>query len=201
MSITAGMSPYAGGPTAEIDNAWHDLLGNISLRVSRSELNMNGNHKSSIELPGNGGYLVWLGAFHQLHCLVNKSLLCLIDLALTMWAPRKWSDSSIIRTTTIRIRPTLRQETRKYILVWKIVWILLYSTCLANFGMVRSLHRDASTSRYVQPWYIFHNFRMDTFRPKTRFGCSTLWKAMRWLGTFHGGHIASDCKLRGGWCT
>ena len=69
--MTAGASPYAGGPGPDIDKSWHDLLGDISIRVSESELQHNGNHKSSIRLPKDGGYLVWLGAFHQLHCLVQ----------------------------------------------------------------------------------------------------------------------------------
>jgi hypothetical protein len=74
MSIKAGASPFVGGPSAAVNEAWHDLLGNISLRVTQDELNKNGNHDTSIELPEGGGHLVWLGVFHQLHCLVSRQL-------------------------------------------------------------------------------------------------------------------------------
>ncbi|KAF7536558.1 hypothetical protein G7054_g4415 [Neopestalotiopsis clavispora] len=71
MSITAGMSPYASGAEDAIDDAWHELMGNISIRVGQDELNQNGNHQTSVELPDGGGHLAWLGVFHQLHCLVG----------------------------------------------------------------------------------------------------------------------------------
>ena len=68
--MTAGASPFAGPPIPEIDETWHILLGNTSIRVSQEELNRNGNRRESISLPENGGHMVWLGVFHQLHCLV-----------------------------------------------------------------------------------------------------------------------------------
>ena len=76
MSIPAGISPYAGGPDPEIDLAWHKLLGNTSIRVSKSELQRNGNHRESVALrdendDDNDGYMVWLGVYHQLHCIVS----------------------------------------------------------------------------------------------------------------------------------
>ena len=74
MSVPAGMSPYAGGPDPDIDLAWHELLGNTSIRVSHSELQRNGNHQESIALPKNDdGYMVWLGVYHQLHCIVSST--------------------------------------------------------------------------------------------------------------------------------
>jgi hypothetical protein len=65
------MSPFAGGPDEKVDGAWRDLMSSISVRVSQEELNNNGNHQESVSLPENGGNLVWLNVFHQLHCLVS----------------------------------------------------------------------------------------------------------------------------------
>lgn len=61
-------SPYVGPPGLEIDGAWSDLMGNMSIRVTESELARNG--QMSVKLP-NGGHLAWLGVFHQLHCVVS----------------------------------------------------------------------------------------------------------------------------------
>lgn len=63
-------SPYVGPPSPKVDGAWSDLMGNMSIRVSESELAQNG--QKSVLLPG-GGHLAWLGAFHQLHCVVSLS--------------------------------------------------------------------------------------------------------------------------------
>ncbi|KAI1865358.1 uncharacterized protein JN550_008406 [Neoarthrinium moseri] len=59
-------SPYGGEPTPASDEAWHQLLNNMSIRVTAEELAAHG--QSSVELP-NGGYLAWLGVFHELHCV------------------------------------------------------------------------------------------------------------------------------------
>lgn len=59
-------SPYAGEPTVESDTAWHELLNNMSVRVTAEELASH--NQSSVALP-NGGYLAWLGVFHELHCV------------------------------------------------------------------------------------------------------------------------------------
>jgi hypothetical protein len=72
-TITAGMSPFAGGPDEKVEDAWRDLMSSISVRVSQEELNNNGNHQDSVPLPASGGNLVWLNVFHQLHCLVRAS--------------------------------------------------------------------------------------------------------------------------------
>ena len=71
MSITAGVSPFAGGPDSSIDLAWHTLLGNTSIEVSQNELGRNGNHQESVS-TADGKYMVWLGVFHQLHCIVHE---------------------------------------------------------------------------------------------------------------------------------
>lgn len=59
-----------GGRSTQADDAWTDLLANISVRVSQEELNRNGNHRESVDLP-QGGHMAWIGVFHQLHCLVS----------------------------------------------------------------------------------------------------------------------------------
>ncbi|KAK7744119.1 hypothetical protein SLS53_003640 [Cytospora paraplurivora] len=59
-------TPYAGEPTAEGDEAWHTLLNNMSVRVTAEELAAH--NQTSVALP-NGGYLAWLGVFHELHCV------------------------------------------------------------------------------------------------------------------------------------
>jgi hypothetical protein len=61
-------SPFAGNPSQEVDEAWHNLMLNMSIRVSKEELEAHG--QTSVELPG-GGYLAWLGVFHELHCVVS----------------------------------------------------------------------------------------------------------------------------------
>ena len=76
--VVAGASTFAGGPTAEVDGAWHRLLANISIRVSDEEIARNGDRTSSVRLPA-GGQMVWLGVFHQLHCLVSPRAACLTE--------------------------------------------------------------------------------------------------------------------------
>ena len=65
-------SPFAGAPSAKIDASWEVLLAPMNIRVSEAELQ----HESlrSVALPEGGGYLSWLGAFHQLHCIVRCSI-------------------------------------------------------------------------------------------------------------------------------
>ncbi|KAK3208240.1 hypothetical protein GRF29_77g43187 [Pseudopithomyces chartarum] len=59
-------SPYAGLPSPSIDAAWHYLLEHTTIRVTPTELNRS--NQTSVELPG-GGYMAWLGVFHELHCI------------------------------------------------------------------------------------------------------------------------------------
>lgn len=63
-------SPFTGSPGPESDRAWHDLLSNMSVRVSREELERG--NQTSVELP-DGGYMAWLGVFHELHCVVSTA--------------------------------------------------------------------------------------------------------------------------------
>lgn len=59
-------SPYIGPPGDDVDEAWHALFGNMSLRVSAEELARHS--QTSVSLP-DGGYLAWLGVYHNLHCV------------------------------------------------------------------------------------------------------------------------------------
>lgn len=59
-------SPYAGVPSEESDAAWSNLIANMSVRVTDKELAAH--NQTSVSLP-NGGYLAWLGGFHELHCV------------------------------------------------------------------------------------------------------------------------------------
>jgi hypothetical protein len=58
-------------PGVEPDAKWRSLLHDRYIRVSKDELLRN--ERGSIELPG-GGYLAWIGVFHELHCVVSQYL-------------------------------------------------------------------------------------------------------------------------------
>lgn len=64
-------NPYAGAPTPELDAAWDDLLAPMHIRVSQGELRRD--NQKSVALIEGGGYLGWLGVFHELHCVVRLS--------------------------------------------------------------------------------------------------------------------------------
>ena len=61
-------NPYAGLPSDEIDAAWATLLAPMHLRVTTQELERD--NQVSVALPEGGGYLAWMGVFHELHCVV-----------------------------------------------------------------------------------------------------------------------------------
>ena len=63
-------TPYAGPPSLEIDAAWDNLASYKLMRVSSEE--MRRNNQMSIALPEGGGYLGWMGVFHELHCIVRQ---------------------------------------------------------------------------------------------------------------------------------
>ena len=65
----ASDSPYAGRPSPELNLAWRELLEKSNIRVTLEELRRK--NQSSIQLPGGSGYLAWLEAHHQLHCVVG----------------------------------------------------------------------------------------------------------------------------------
>lgn len=63
-----GSSQFRGEPRPELDKAWHDLLENNNIRISKDELQkMN---RTAIELYDGSGYFGQLSAYHHLHCLV-----------------------------------------------------------------------------------------------------------------------------------
>ncbi|CAF9926815.1 MAG: hypothetical protein GOMPHAMPRED_004234 [Gomphillus americanus] len=57
---------FVGSPGPETDALWNRLLSDRNIRVSKEELSRN--ERTSIELP-DGGYLAWIGIFHELHCI------------------------------------------------------------------------------------------------------------------------------------
>ena len=97
-------------------------MGNMSIRVTKEELDAHG--QTSVELPG-GGYLAWLGVFHELHCVVcgDESFLhtpalqlvcalsclnaqrqnCFPDTCQVLTSSRKFSASGATETTTMAI--------------------------------------------------------------------------------------------------
>ena len=92
-------SPFAGLPSPVLDKSWHDLLANISLRVSAEELSSS--NQSSVALPGSG-YMAWLGVSHELHCIVSGSCQTDAGAALTSMH-RKCCASGITGNITIQI--------------------------------------------------------------------------------------------------
>lgn len=62
-------SPFAGSPSQEIDAAWDSLLAPMHMRLSIAELRRD--DQESVRLPEGGGYLGWMGVFHELHCIVR----------------------------------------------------------------------------------------------------------------------------------
>ncbi|KAK3171661.1 hypothetical protein OEA41_003745 [Lepraria neglecta] len=60
-------NPYAGPPSPEIDAAWSDLLAPMHIRVTKAELQRD--NQDSVPLTEGGGYLGWMGVFHELHCV------------------------------------------------------------------------------------------------------------------------------------
>ena len=61
---------FTGPPSTGVDEAWNELLAPMHIRVSKEELERNG--QSSVALPESGGHLAWLGVFHDLHCIVSS---------------------------------------------------------------------------------------------------------------------------------
>ncbi|CAI6332296.1 unnamed protein product [Periconia digitata] len=60
-------SPYSGKPRASLEKEWHRLLEGTTIRVSEEELRAS--NQSSVALPEGGGYMAWLGVYHELHCI------------------------------------------------------------------------------------------------------------------------------------
>lgn len=63
-------SAFAGpAPDPGIDDKWKKMLSPMNMRVTEEELRRTG--QQSVPLPEKGGYLAWLGVFHELHCIVS----------------------------------------------------------------------------------------------------------------------------------
>ena len=60
-------SAFTGKPRPEMDVAWHDLLRNANIRVSKETLDRV--NASSIAFSDGDGYYAQLGMYHELHCL------------------------------------------------------------------------------------------------------------------------------------
>ncbi|KAL8654752.1 MAG: hypothetical protein Q9226_003316 [Calogaya cf. arnoldii] len=60
-------TPYAGPPSPAVDDAWDALLAPMHISVSQAELDRD--NQDSVALPESGGYLGWMGVFHELHCI------------------------------------------------------------------------------------------------------------------------------------
>lgn len=60
---------FLGKPSAEMDQAWHELLSATAIRLSEEELALS-NNATSIRLEG-GGFVGGLGVSHALHCVVS----------------------------------------------------------------------------------------------------------------------------------
>lgn len=66
------MSLFAGKPSPALDASWDELLAPMNIRVTKAELERE--NLASVALTEGGGYLGWIGAFHQLHCIVGGAL-------------------------------------------------------------------------------------------------------------------------------
>ena len=61
-------TPYRGEPRPELDKAWHDLIRNDNIRLTKEELHKL--NKTALELNDGSGYYGQMSVFHHLHCLV-----------------------------------------------------------------------------------------------------------------------------------
>ncbi|TGO45806.1 hypothetical protein BCON_0364g00090 [Botryotinia convoluta] len=60
-------SLYKGDPRPELDLAWHNLVKNNNLRISKEELDTLG--RTALPLADGSGYYGQLNVYHHLHCL------------------------------------------------------------------------------------------------------------------------------------
>ncbi|KAF7914805.1 hypothetical protein EAE99_010506 [Botrytis elliptica] len=58
---------YKGDPRPELDLAWHTLVKNNNLRISKGELDTLG--RTALPLADGSGYYGQLNVYHHLHCL------------------------------------------------------------------------------------------------------------------------------------
>ncbi|KAK5994227.1 Transacylase cctO-like protein [Cladobotryum mycophilum] len=61
---------YMGPPDPAREKAWHDMLQGIDVRITKDDLIKMGRLENAVELNDeNGGYVVLVNAYHELHCL------------------------------------------------------------------------------------------------------------------------------------
>ncbi|KAI0516712.1 hypothetical protein F5B22DRAFT_655871 [Xylaria bambusicola] len=65
--LTVAGTPFAGDPSAELDHAWHDLLKDTTIRVSKDDLAYY--NVTSLPLADGSGFASELFMTHELHCL------------------------------------------------------------------------------------------------------------------------------------
>lgn len=61
-------SPTAQDPGPGLDQAWHDLLSSMMIRVTPQELQSQTSELSIPLADGSGDYVASLGVYHELHC-------------------------------------------------------------------------------------------------------------------------------------
>ncbi|KAI1124451.1 hypothetical protein F5Y10DRAFT_249324 [Nemania abortiva] len=66
-SLTVVDTPFSGDPSPELDKAWHDLLKDTTIRVSKQDLDYY--NVTSLPLADGSGYASELFVTHELHCL------------------------------------------------------------------------------------------------------------------------------------
>ncbi|KID73865.1 hypothetical protein MAJ_11513, partial [Metarhizium majus ARSEF 297] len=64
-------SPYKGPPTAEVEQAWQDLMAYGTIRVTADDITRIGHNLTAVQFPeaAGGGYLAVAMGTHQIHCL------------------------------------------------------------------------------------------------------------------------------------
>ncbi|KAI8629702.1 hypothetical protein F5Y19DRAFT_475152 [Xylariaceae sp. FL1651] len=65
--LTVAGTSFAGDPSAELDKAWHDLLEDTTIRVSKADLDYY--NITSLPLADGSGFASELFMTHELHCL------------------------------------------------------------------------------------------------------------------------------------
>ncbi|KHN95575.1 uncharacterized protein MAM_06632 [Metarhizium album ARSEF 1941] len=64
-------SPYKGPPTAEVEQAWQDLMAYGTISVTAEDVTRIGHNLTAVQFPpaAGGGYLAVATGTHQIHCL------------------------------------------------------------------------------------------------------------------------------------
>ncbi|CAG8975945.1 hypothetical protein HYALB_00007076 [Hymenoscyphus albidus] len=69
-SVWGGHTKYSGPPSAEVDDAWEELLEGLNVRGTKEELTLAGaNQTNIVQLADKTGYPVVPLVYHHIHCL------------------------------------------------------------------------------------------------------------------------------------